>query len=396
MKNVAIQDNLQLSSESKTSTAFFLLAAVGLLASITGYFMLGEDKSQFYFSYLTSFSFVASISLGALFFVMLQHVTKSKWSVTIRRIPEAISANIWILVILFIPIVFGMHDLYHWTHEDVVANDPILSAKEPYLNIPFFLIRNFIFLALWAWFGWKLYNVSVKMDETGDWGYQTLLRKISAPGILIFSLTVAFASFDWLMSLDPHWFSTMWGVYFFAMSFQVFFPVVILIAMYLWKKGLVTQSITEKHVGDAGKLFFGFTVFYAYIAFSQYLLIYYANIPEETLWFYHRFEGGWSSVAWLLLLGRFVIPFIVLLSKPAKSNLNVLKYMSIWVIFIHFIEMFWIVMPTMHHHITFHWLDITTLFGLGGLFLGFFFNTIKKSKLIPINDPYLKDSLNKH
>jgi len=397
MKEVSINDNITYPADSKTPTAFFLLAAVGIIASATGYFMLGEDKAQFFFSYLTRFTFVASIALGALFFVMLQHVTRSKWSVALRRIPEVLSANTWVLLLLFIPVFYGMHDLFHWTHEEAVATDPILLAKEPYLNIPFYLIRNVIFFAIWGFLGWKLFQVSKRMDENQNWGEQTLLRKISAPGIPIFAFTVAFASFDWLMSLDPHWFSTMWGVYYFAMSFQVFFPIVILIVMYLWKKGLVTESITMKHLGDAGKLLFGFTVFYAYIAFSQYLLIYYANIPEETLWFYHRFEGDWVYIAWLLLLGRFVLPFIVLLSKSAKSNIKVLKWLSVWLIAVHFIELYWIVMPTLHtHHTSFHWLDIATLLGLGGLFMGLFFNTLKKQSLIPTSDPHLNESLDNH
>lgn len=395
MKQTKLTDNITYPADSKISSIFYLIAAFGLIASAVGYFI--SDEGQFFFSYLTSFAFIASLSLGSLFFVMLQHVTRSKWSVALRRIPEVISADIWVLLILFIPILLGLHNLYHWTHEDVVATDELLQAKEPYLNIPFYIIRNVIYFALWGFFGYKLYKISVKMDETGDWGNQTLLRKISAPGIPIFGLSVAFASFDWLMSLDPHWFSTMWGVYYFSMSFQVFFPVVILIILHLWNKGLVKESVTHKHIEDCGKLLFGFTVFYAYIAFSQYMLIYYANIPEEILWFYHRFSGNWAYLAWALLFGRFLLPFVVLLSKRAKSNLKVMKFISIWVIVIHFIELYWIVMPTFHeHNVSIHWLDFTTLIALGGIFLGLFFSTLKKQKLVPISDPDLAESMGKH
>lgn len=235
------------------------------------------------------------------------------------------------------------------------------------------------------------------MDETGDWGLETAQRKISGPGIFIFGFTVAFASFDWLMSLDPPWFSTMFGVYYFAMSFQVFFAVVILMSLYLHSKGLLTNTIRLPHLTDMSKLMFGFTVFYAYIAFSQFFLIYYANIPEETLWYYHRLEGNWTMFTWLLLIGRFVIPFILLLPAASKSNMKLVGAISVWLIIIHFIEMHWIVMPTLHHHgIHFHWLDVTTLLGIGGLFLGLFFYQFKKNKMVAVNDPKFQASLDKH
>ena len=234
------------------------------------------------------------------------------------------------------------------------------------------------------------------MDETNDWGATNILRKLSAPGILLFALTVAFASFDWLMSLDAHWFSTMFGVYFFAMSFQALFPVLILITFWLHRNGILENTIQKAHIYDLSAWFFGFTVFYAYIAFSQFLLIYYANMPEETLWFYHRMEGSWSVVTYMLLICRFVIPFFLLLNRDSKHNQTLLTIASVLVIGMHIIELHWIVMPVIHYQgLSVSWLDITTFIGLGGIFLGLFFNSFKKHNMIPVNDPTLSDSLNK-
>lgn len=371
-----------------------ILGAAGLAVTAAGYFV---DHDQFFFSYLTSFTYFTSLFLASLFFVMLQHVTRSKWSVVVRRIPEALSSNLWMWSLLFIPVFFGMHSLYHWTHEDAVALDPILQEKTPYLNIPFFIGRNVVYFLVWGFLGHRLYKKSLLMDETGDWGIQSLLRKISAPGIVFFGFSVAFASFDWLMSLDPHWFSTMFGVYFFAMAFQAFLAFGILVFLFFRGREVLSGVVNMVHIGDIGRLLFGFTVFYAYIAFCQFLLIYYANLPEESLWFYHRMEGNWEIFLYTLLLGRFVLPFLVLLNKTSKENPTVLRAIASWILLMHFVELYWIVMPTLNPHgAQFHWMDLTAFIGFAGIFLGLFFRTLQKSKLVPFNDPDLQISLNKH
>lgn len=389
-------DSYVFPQDSKISQGLFSISAATLIASLVGYFLIGENKAQFYFSWLTAFAYVASIGLGALAFVVIQHITRSKWSVVIRRIPETIGANMWIMILLFIPVILGLHDMYHWTHLDVVEADPILKAKSGYLNVPFFIGRNVFYLILWAFIGYRLYKKSTEMDESADWGIQTTLRRFSGPMIPVLGFSLAFASFDWLMSLDPHWFSTMFGVYFFAMSFQVLFPVMILITLYLRSKGLLTHTIGIPHIESLGKLFFGFTVFYAYIAFCQFMLIYYASIPEETLWFEHRVDGGYIYLAYTLLLGRFLVPFVLLLRKNNKSNFTILKGVSIWILLVHAVELYWIIMPTLHHHVELHLLDFTTLIGLATLFLGLFFQRFKTNSMIPKNDPHLAESLNQH
>lgn len=389
-----LTDSVQLPSQIDATKTFYGLGAVGLIASGVGYFL---NADQFFFSYLTSFAYFTSFALASMILVMIHHITKSSWGTVLRRIPESFIANFWIWAFLFIPILLGMSNLYSWTNTEYVANDPIMLGKVPYLNEPFFVIRQLIYFAIWGYLGYRLHKVSVKMDRTRDWGLTALLRNLSAPGILLFSLTIAFASFDWLMSLDAHWFSTMFGVYYFAMSFQALFPVLLLMTFWLHSKGLLKNTITKAHTYDLGAWLFGFTVFYAYIAFSQFLLIYYANIPEETLWFYHRLEGSWAYITYSLIAFRFVVPFILLLNRDRKHNKTLLIAVSVLILVMHLIEMHWITMPILHHSgVSLSWLDITTFIGLGGIFMGLFFSTLRKNNLVPINDPTLAESLDKH
>ncbi len=389
-----ISDSLRFPENLEITKTLYGIGIVGLIASGVGYFLNAE---QFFFSYLTSFTYFTSFALASLILLMIHHITQSSWGVVIRRIPEAFSSNIWIWAIFIIPVLLGMHSLYHWTHTEDVLADPILAGKMPYLNEPFFVIRQVIYFAIWGFLGYRLHKVSVEMDKTGDWGLTQLLKKYSAPGILIFALTVAFASFDWLMSLDPHWFSTMFGVYFFAMSIQALFPLMILMIFWMQKNGILENTISKSHIYDMGAWFFGFTIFYAYIAFSQLLLIYYANIPEETLWYYHRLEGSWAFVSYSLLFGRFILPFILLLNRDSKHSKKMLIFVSVLVLFMHFVELYWIAMPILYHHgVHVSWMDITTLFGLGGIFFGLFFQRFKTHNMVPINDPKLAGSLDKH
>ena len=388
-----ITDSVKFPAQMDIAKTFYGIGIVGLIASGIGFFL---NSKQFFYSYLTSFTFFTSIALAALILVMIHHVTKSSWGTVIRRIPESFLANIGIWSIFMIPILLGMTSLYKWTSAEYVMGDPIMVGKIPYLNEPFFVIRQFIYFGIWGFLGYKLHKISVEMDRTNDWGLTVLLRKFSAPGILIFALTVAFASFDWLMSLDAHWFSTMFGVYFFAMSFQALFPVIILMVLWMQKKGILKNTIGQAHIYDLGAWLFGFTVFYAYIAFSQFLLIYYANIPEETLWYYHRLEGSWAFVTYSLLIGRFILPFILLLNREPKHNKKLLTFVSILIITMHLIELHWIVMPVIHYHgFTVSWLDLTTFVGLGGIFMGLFFHKFKSHNMVPVNDPQLADSVNK-
>ena len=397
-----ITDSLQFSADSKVPQVLLVVGVVGLILSAIGAYL---NTDQFLFSYLVSFTFFTGIALASVFMVMFHHITKSKWGVVVRRIPETFGSNLKWWSIAFLPILGGMTILYHhWTDPTLFdPNSPnfdyIVAGKEAYLNIPFFIIRQVIYFAIWGYVGHKLYKASVDLEKTGDWGITSLMRKVSAPAIPIFGLSIAFASFDWLMSLDPHWFSTMFGVYFFAISFQSFWAVMILMVFYLQSNGYLKNTIGQSHIYDLGAWLFAFTVFYAYIAFSQFLLIYYANLPEETLWFYHRLEGGYQYIAYGLLLFRFALPFLVLLNREQKHKRSVLAFVAIVVVTIHFLELHWIVKPALHpeeaHGFSFSWMDFSTFIGLGGIFFWLFFNQFKQNSMIPENDPKLDECLEK-
>ncbi|MCC5933607.1 MAG: hypothetical protein LAT75_03735 [Candidatus Cyclonatronum sp.] len=394
MAHTKLTDSIEFPESANPSRVIIAIAVVGIIASLVGVVVNFE---QFLHSYLTSFTFFISISLASLFLVMIHHITRSSWGTTLRRIPETFSSYLWVFALLFIPILIGMTTLFPWTQEQYSTfYEGLREYKSPYLNIPFFIARNVIYFAIWAFLGYKLYQNSVKMDETGDWGIDTTLRKFSAPGIFFFGFTVAFASFDWIMSLRFDWFSTMFGVYYFAMSFQAIFAILLMMIFYLRSNGLLLNTINKAHIRDLGAWMFAFTVFYAYIAFSQFFLIYYANIPEATLFYYYRLEGNWEYIFYAVIFGRFVIPFIVLLSKPAKGNFTVLKTISVLIIVSHIVELYWLIMPSLHDTFSFHWLDLATFLALAGIFLGLFFFYFKQQSMIPKNDPKLMESLNKH
>lgn len=391
-----ITDSLQFPVDSKIPQILFGIGALGLVASLAGYFFGHDNHDQFFFSYLVSFAFFTGIGIASLLIVMIHHITKSTWGVLFRRIPETFAANMFVWGLFIIPVILGIHNLYHWSHEEALLQDSILAGKSAYLNPTFFIIRQVIYFLLWGFLGFKLYKASVNLEKTNDWGITSQMRKISAPGLPLLAFTIAFSGFDWLMSLDPHWFSTMFGVYFFAINFQALWPVLILMVFFLQRLGLLKNTIRDVHIFDLGAWFFAFTIFYAYIAFSQFMLIYYANMPEETLWFYNRLEGSWKYIAYSLILIRFALPFFVLLNRRAKKNRVVLTVMSIIVLAIHYAEIYWIAMPALSPEgIHVSWLDATTFLGLGGIFFGLFFRRFKQNSMVAINDPKMDACLEK-
>jgi len=364
---------------------------IGVVLSIAGAFI---NREQFYFSYLTAYVFWAGIVLGGLFFTMIHHISGAVWSTVLRRIMESLMVAAPVIVVLFIPLIFGIHDLYHWSHEDAVAGDALLQKKAGYLNIPFFIIRSFVYLAVWTLLALMLYRKSIAQDKAFDAGEQMKIKRISAPGIVVFALTITFAAFDWLMSLDPHWYSTIFGVYIFAGSFLSAQAFIILFGLGYRKKGILKDIITIEHYHDLGKFLFAFTIFWGYMAFSQYFLIWYANIPEETIWYQHRWGGNWKVITMVLVFGHFLIPFLGLMPRAAKRNLTYLKGMSIWILIMHFIDIYWVVMPTIHEHgFRFSWIDLATFLGIGGIVVWYSARKFNSGALVPVNDPKLDESI---
>ncbi len=376
----------------KAALIGFLVGGLGVAATLVG---IGVDRSQAFGSWLFAYMLFLAIALGSLFFVLVHHLTGSRWGTTVRRIAEASMSTLPLFALLFVPVALGLHDLYEWTHGDVVAKDDILQAKAGYLNETFFYVRVVVYFAIWIGLSVYLGKLSIAQDKGDGMKYLQKMRSASAPGMLLFSLSLTFAAFDWLMSLSPHWFSTIFGVYYFAGAAQGMFAMLIVIAMMLQRGGMLHRMITVEHYHDLGKFLFGFTVFFAYIAFSQYFLIWYANIPEETEWFLHRW-GPWAGLSLAMVFFTFVLPFVVLLSRMAKRALPVLLVGAIIVLVGRALDMYWLVFPSLDHHghgPHVSWMNFTALIGIGGMYFGYLCWRLGKHALVPVGDPLLRSSM---
>ncbi len=385
------QQSFTLNGTGLAEKLAFIIGGISIALSAVAFFV---NPGQFYFSWLVAFVFWTSIALGGLFFTLIHHLTGATWSVVVRRFFEVLMTNMPFLLLMAIPVFFGMHELYHWSHADAVSHDHLLQHKAVFLNVPFFIIRTLVYFTIWIVLTTLLYKFSLKQDAGSSTLITKKLNKTSAPGVILFAFTTAFAAFDWLMSLDPHWYSTIFGVYYFAGSAMAVMAVLILIVMYFRKNGILTDVITPEHDHDFGKLLFTYMVFWAYMAFSQYFLIWYANIPEETVWFIHRWEGSWKFASQLLVWGHFVVPFLILMIRASKRSNLILSAMAIWLLLMHWLDMYWLAVPTLHPHgIQLSWIDLVTMLGIGGLFIGLFFYRLRKHAILPIGDPKLNDSI---
>ena len=371
--------------------------AVGLIAlaaSVALGFAAGDHGRSFFFAYAVSFAYVLSLSLGALFFVVLQHLTRAGWSVVVRRVAEGVAATLPVLALLFVPILVGLHQLYHWSHAEAVAADHLLHGKSPYLNVPFFVVRWVLYAVIWGLTVRAFVGRSLAQDASGAPELSLEMQKRAAPAMLLFGLTVTFASIDLLMSLDAHWFSTIFGVYFFAGSVVGFFALLAVLMLMLQRAGYLRHAVTVEHYHDIGKLLFAFIVFWAYIGFSQYMLYWYANIPEETGWFLRRQTNGWGWVSLLLLFGHFVLPFVALLSRAPKRNRKVLGAVAAWMLVVHWVDLYWIALPELRPQDPLpHLVDLTTAVGLVGVWLASAAFIMRKRSLVAERDPRLAESL---
>ena len=390
--NINEQD-IQIKQTPKIFKAAFVLGIVSLLASVIGGFCC--SRQQFFFSALTSNIMIVGISLGAMIFIMIHHIVGAQWSVAIRRVAEIIMSVIpYSAVLLAILLLVGAHDLFEWSHADVVAKDHLIQKKAAYLNMTFFTIRLFFYVIVWTLLARFYMKNSLAHDQNGNDNLLTKMKSVTPIGIILFAITVTFSAFDWIMSLDPHWYSTIFGVYIFAGFLMTFLAICIVVLRILQAHGYLKGIVTVEHYHDLGKLMFAFTCFWAFCAFSQYMLIWYGNIPEETIWYSHRWVGGWKYISLILPVGHFALPFVLLMARGAKRNLNFLTFMAIWLVIMEFIDLHWLILPNFQHH-GFHlsWLDITTHIGFAGFFLGVLGKKLTGPVLIPTQDPFLEKSL---
>jgi hypothetical protein len=388
-------EEVSIPADSKLRQLPKIAGGIGIAGLAISGGLATTSAEHFFFSYLTSFMFWLSIALGGLFFVLIHHASRAGWSVVVRRLAETVMLTLPVFILLFIPIALGTSTLYHWTHP---GDDLVILAKQDFLNLPFFFVRSAIYLGLWSVLAMFFYRKSVEQDVSGDPNITLRLRWWSPIGILIFALSLTFAAVDWMMSLDPHWFSTIFGVYYFAGCVVSINAALILLSMLLQRAGLLRDVITAEHYHDLGKYVFAFLVFWAYIGFSQYMLIWYANIPEETMWFEYHTEGSWGWVGTFLCVGHFGLPFFYLMSRHIKRRRSTLAVGAVWMLLVQWVDLYWLIQPVMTHHhggggASFHILDITTFIGIGGVVLAVFAMRLGKNAVVPIKDPRLAESL---
>jgi hypothetical protein len=392
-------DRLTLGPAALRLKGLGLAAGVVCLAvAIVWGLLIGDDMRRFFHSYLFAFTYFLSIALGALFFVVLHHLVGATWSVVVRRVAEIITGAFPALFVLMLglalPLLAGSHSLYEWMNSDVVAHDHVLQAKAGYLNAPFFAIRMLIYFAVWMAMSRHFMKRSVEQDESGDPAVSQRLRKLAAPAMIAYALTTAWAGFDLLMSLTPHWFSTIFGVYFFAGAAISIYCLLAILSFSLQRSGRLSRSITVEHYHDLGKMANSFTLFWAYIGFSQFMLIWAANIPEETSFFRPRMFTEWKWASLALIVFHFIVPFVGMMSRHVKRNPPLLAAWATYMLLLHAFDLFWLVMPAYSPDaVVFHPMDVLCLIGAGGICLFGALSVAGNVKLLPVRDPRLEASL---
>lgn len=354
----------------------------------------GSDGGErFYFSYLTAFMYALSLALGGLFFVVVQFLVKAGWSVVVRRVAENVMGTLPLFVLLFVPVALGLHATHHHWWDVPVGTDALLDAKRGYLNKPFFFFRAMLYFLSWWALARHFRNLSVEQDTSGEHDLTRRLQRSAPVATIVFALTVTFAAIDWMKSMDPHWYSTMWGVYYFAGCLVGIFSLLAVLVIWHQRSGVLVDVVNVEHMHDIGKQMFGFTVFWTYIAFSQYFLIWYANLPEEQLWFEHRSHGGWGEFAVFLGIGHFFLPFFFLLPRAIKRHRVTLFVGAAWLLFVHYLDIYFIVMPMLPGGFSPHVVDGLTVAGVMALFLGAYARLANGAELVPTRDPRLPESL---
>jgi len=387
------------------------LTVVGLVMLAAGWGLANNISDRFGMSaYLTAFVYCVSLAVGCLFFVMLQHLVRAGWSVVVRRIAETVMLMVIPLAVLFLPIIgtllFGEGVLYRWDNPNHAIDNHLPMAawteKTRWLDSSWFTIRAVIYFAIWSALALFYYRGSINQDATGDKAITDKLQYWSGPAIMMFCGATSFAAFDWVMSLAPMWFSTMFGVYIFAGSILSAHCIISVAVYTLQKRGAIQEEVTVEHYHDLGKYMFGFVFFWTYIAFSQFLLIWYGNIPEETHWFYERQVGEWGTIALVLIFFHWMLPFAGLMSRHIRRNPKLVFAWAIYLLVVHFIDIYWIIMPESAADGTAHAstegaIGISaSLLCVVGMFLfmiGMVLRIAKQNAVIAVHDPRLQESI---
>ena len=381
--------------------------ALGVVGLASAFFAAGGQSTEglrnFLASYLVAFCFFMSIALGGLFWVIIMHLTRAGWGVAVRRLAEILAMAAFPGLVLFLPILIPVmlespSAIYDWVapHPRLKDFADLLALKQPYLNGPFFGIRSILYFVIWGVLARYFLAGSRKQDATGDVSISLKMQSFAAPAMLLFAGTLVFASFDWEMSVEPIWFSTIYPVYFFAGAAMSSMCMLIVLSFLLQRSGRLTEDINTEHYHDLSKLTYAFVFFWGYIAFSQYLLIWYANLPEETFWFQARQQGGWEIASIVLMVTHLFLPFLAIMPRTLRRNRYYMAVAASLLLVAHWFDHFWLVMPTYRPEFAISAVEILCVLGLGGFFVSAVAMIAGDGKLIPVNDPRLVESLNYH
>lgn len=361
-----------------------IAGVIGLIVCALGAFL---NLDQFFQSYLWAYLFWLGLSLGCFGVMMLQHVSGGRWGLVIRRPLEAGALTIPLMAALFLPLSVGLSSLYIWARPDVVAADEILQFKQPYLNVQFFLVRALLYFVIWSGMALLFNRWSSEQDRTANPGLPRRFRLLSAPGLIVYVLTVTFAVFDWSMSLEPHWYSTIYGALFVVSQALTTFAFVITIMTLLAERSEIAEVATPDLFNDLGNLLLAFIMLWGYMSFSQFLIIWSGNLPEEVVWYLHRSAGGWVWVAVILFVFHFAFPFLLLLSRNTKRRPRLLRRLALYVFMIHLLHLFWLVMPAFYQDgIHVHWLDLAAPIGIGGIWIAVYLWLLQRKPLLALKD----------
>lgn len=353
---------------------------------------------HFLFSYLVSYCFFLSIALGALIFVLWHHAARAGWSVTVRRLAEILAATLPLLAVLFLPVLMpvlsGNSSLYPWRDSALLAADEALRNKAGWFSMGFFGGRCIVYFVIWAFLSRFFWLRSVQQDRSGLTVLTLRMERLSPVGLLLLAATITFAAFDFLMSLTPHWYSTIYGLYYFSGGMVGALAAIILLAIALQAAGLLRNLVTVEHYHDLGKLLFAFVIFWGYMAFSQYMLIWYANLPEETEWYRPRNSGAWGVMSLVLLFGHLFIPFLGMMSREIKRRKALLGFWAMWLLVVHWLDVYWLAMPALTpNRVPLGLMDLACLAGVGCLFVAGVIWVGTAAALVPVKDPRLAESL---
>jgi hypothetical protein len=353
---------------------------------------IGRD--QFFHSYLVGFIFWIGITLGSLALLMLQHLTGGAWGLVIRRVLEASTRTLPLMLLLFIPIIFGLKQIYPWTNPAYMHETAALQMKARYLNPSFFLMRAAIYFAFWSLLALTLNWLSLEQDRTGGKRISKRLQMVSGPGLVFLIISITFASVDWVMSLEPEWMSTIYGLIFVAAWSLSALAFTIIVMAWLQRREPMDRVAQPRHFHDWGNLLMALVMLWTYFAFSQYLIIWSGNLPEETTWYIARRHGGWGAIALAIVILQFAFPFLALLSRASKRNAEKLAMLAALILVMRVLDVIWLIEPAFYRE-QFHmsWMDIVAPIGIGGLWLATFAWQLQKRALVPLNDAQLEAAL---